>query len=232
MCADDLVVERLDAQTGRVRHIDKAVLHDGVRQTDGDLIPPRNVDGVVFQRQEVLRRRNAVDGGHTRNGRFRHVNGHRYAVILRHIADLLVLVDAAGRQQVGMDHRHTTRFEQRFEAFLEIDVLAGADGRRTRVRQPDVLIRHLPGEHILVPGQVELIQPPGDLDAVLDADVAEVVGCQRRFIADDSAHVGDVLLQIFQARLRHMNAGEGMHHVLNIVRLLTHLQLRLGVGVA
>ena len=66
-------------------------------------------------------------------------------------------------------------FHQRLEAFLQIDVLAGADGRIHRRLQLDPLVRELPGNHVLVPGQGVPVQRLSDANAVLHAHVPEVV---------------------------------------------------------
>ena len=115
-----------------------------------------------------------------------------------------------------MDHRDAARLEQRQEILLEVDVLAGADRRGARVGQAHVLVGHLPGDHVLVPGQVELVQALGDLDAVLDADVAKVIGGQRHLVADDRAHLGDVLLHHVQPLFGDVDAGEGVLHVVHL----------------
>ena len=88
----------------------------------------------------------------------------------------------------------TARFcEQRHEAFLEVDVLAGAGGRIDRIGQRHPLVGELPGDHVLVPGQRELVERLAQADARLQADVAEVIDGQRHLIADHRAHVVDIV---------------------------------------
>ena len=69
--------------------------------------------------------------------------------------------------------------EQRLEAFLEVDVLARADRNRCRLLQLPVLLGVLPGDHVLEPGGNVLLDPPGEPDAVLQRDVADVIDGER-----------------------------------------------------
>ena len=57
-----------------------------------------------------------------------------------------------------MDHRYRLRRKQGHEAFLEVDVLAGADGRQHGLFEAQPLLGQLPGDHVFVPGQAELVQ--------------------------------------------------------------------------
>ena len=92
--------------------------------------------------------------------------------------------------------------EQVGEAFLQVDVLARADRRRHRLRQPPVLIGELPGEHVLVPGQREPVERAAQPDARLQAQVAEVVGGQRHLVTDLLPHRRHVLAEQVDAPVR------------------------------
>ena len=109
------------------------------------------------------------------------------------------------------------RLEQRLEAFLEVDVLAGADRHRGRLLQLAVLLGVLPGDHVLEPGRHVFLDAPGQADAVLQRDVADMVDGERDLVADDLADLGDVLLEQVDALLGEVQAGEGMAHVVRVV---------------
>ncbi len=87
----------------------------------------------------------------------------------------------------------------------------------------------MPRQHVLVPGEVEPVQALRDLGAVLQADVAKVIGGQRYFVSDDGAHLGHVLLQIVQSHLGDTNAGKWMHHVVGIVMAAAGGALQFGI---
>ena len=116
-----------------------------------------------------------------------------------------------------MDDRDATTLEQRLEAFLEIDVLAGADRHRRRLLQVPVGIGILPGDHILEPGRNVLLDAPRQTNAALQRDVTDVVDGERDFHPDDIANLGDVLLQQVDALLGEIDAGEGMTHIVQVV---------------
>ena len=180
---------------------------------------------MVFQGQEVFGRGNAVHRGHAADRAFGHVDGHRHAVLLGQVADLLVLEDAARGEHVGVDDRNAAGFEQRFEAFLQVDVFAGADRDVDRLAQAHVLVGVLPGDHVLDPGQVVFFQALAQADAVLQGDMAEVVGGQRDGVADDRAHIGHVFLQQVDAVLGQVDAGEWVGDVVNIVTAVAQFRV-------
>jgi hypothetical protein len=143
----------------------KPSLTIGLGQAGDDVVPPRHVDRVIFERQEVLGRGRDMRRRHRGDRALGHVDGHGDAVVLRRVADLLGLEDAAGGQQVGMDDRDAG-LEQRLEAFLEVDVLAGADRHRGRFLQLPVLLGVLPGDHVLEPGRGVFLDALREADAV------------------------------------------------------------------
>ncbi|MNN28677.1 hypothetical protein D3C81_1422560 [compost metagenome] len=98
-----------------------------------------------------------MSGGQTGDGALRHMDRHRDAVILRHVPDFFRLEDASGRQHVRMDDRHPAGFEERLEVLLQINVFPRTDRCRHGARETGILIRILPRNHILHPGQIELV---------------------------------------------------------------------------
>ena len=119
-------------------------------------------------------------------------------------------------RQVGVGDGDRPLPEQVGEALLEVDVLARADRRRDRLRQPPVLVGELPGEHVLVPGQREPVERPPQADAGLQAQVAEVVGGQRDLVADLLAHLRHVLAEQVDAAVGDLQAGERVHHAVGV----------------
>ncbi len=123
MGAQHLVVEIVDAEAGLVRHRDETAAGDALVEADGDVVPPLDVDGMLLQRQEVLRGHRDMGRGHGGDRAFRHVDGHGDAVVLGGIADLLRLQDAAAGEQVRVNDGDPAA-QERHEALLEVDVLA------------------------------------------------------------------------------------------------------------
>ena len=216
MLADHLVDDVVDAEARLVGHLDEAVLDQRLGQPGDDVVPPGHIDRVILERHEVLGRDRDVRRRHRGDRALGHVDGHGDAVVLRRVADLLGLEDAARGQQVGVDHRDAA-LEQRLEAFLEVDVLAGADRHRGRFLQLPVLVGVLPGDHVLEPGRHVLLDPLGEPDAVLQRDVADVVDGERNLVADDLANLVDVLLEQVDALLGEIEPGEGMADVVDVV---------------
>ena len=110
------------------RNLDEAILDERLGQPGHDVVPPGNVDRVILEGHEVLGRDRNMRRGHAGDRAFGHVDRHGHAMVLRRIADLLGLENPAARQDVGVDDRYATGFEQRLEPFLEVDVLTRAGG--------------------------------------------------------------------------------------------------------
>ena len=220
LLADEILVERLDAEAGRVGDGHKAVL-DAEGRLD-EVLPPRDVDGVDFERHEVARRGGDVHGGHRRDGRLGHVDRHLDAAVLGVVADLLRLGDAAGGQQVGVDDGERARVEERLEVLEEVDVLARAkrDGRGGVELAPH--LRLLPRKRVLHPREVVLLQAAGEADAVLQRDVAEVVDGERDFVAHLLATLAEVPLEEVEALLGDVDAGEPVLGVEEVVGFAAH----------
>ena len=119
-----------------------------------------------------------------------------------------------------MDHADGAALQQGFKAFGQENVLARADGDGGAVAQALVLVGILPGDHVLRPGDVVFLDPPAQADAVLHAEVAEVVDGQGHLIPDDAADLLHILLQDVQALFGHMDAGEGMGDIEQVVRMV------------
>ena len=75
----------------------------------------------------------------------------------------------------------------------------------------------LPGDHVLEPGRIVLLDPLRETDAVLQRDVTEMVDGERDLRADHFADLGDVLLQEVEALLGEMQAGEGVADVVHVI---------------
>ena len=157
----------------------KPSLTSGLGKPGDDVVPPVHVDRVILERHEIFGGDRDVGRRHRGDRALRHVDGHGDAVVLRHVADLLGLEDAARGQQVRVDDRDAAALEQRLEAFLEVDVLAGADRHRGASLQLPVLLGVLPGDHVLEPGRHVFLDPLGEPDAVLQRDVADMVDGER-----------------------------------------------------
>ena len=94
--AEQVVVDAAKPQTRRFRHLHKAVLNERVRHSFNLFIPPGFVYGMVFQHQKVFCGGGAVDVCQEGDGGTGVVHRHCYAMLLRQIANLFGLHDAAG----------------------------------------------------------------------------------------------------------------------------------------
>ncbi len=83
--------------------------------------------------------------------------------------------------------------------------------------QAHILLGQLPRDHILEPAHIVIFQTVGQLDAVLNADVTEVVDRQRDLIADHRTDFLDIVLQVIEALLGDVDTGEGMRDVVLVV---------------
>ena len=175
-----------------------------------------------FQRHEIACRRRHMHRRHAADRTFRHVQRHLDAVVLRHVADLFRLQNAARRQHIRMHDGQRAALEQRFERLLQIHVFACAERHRRRLGQTHPLIRKLPWNGVFHPCQIEFLQTAGQFDAVLQRNVAEMVDGDRNLITSHGAAVRHVLLQEVQSFLRQMDARERMRRVEKIIRLAAH----------
>ena len=87
MFSDRLFVE-VYTKPGGFRHRDIPVLDYGVGEAGNECVPPSVVYCVILQHQEVFGSCSAVHAGHGGYGCARHMQCHRYAVILGKIPDL------------------------------------------------------------------------------------------------------------------------------------------------
>ena len=97
--------------------------------------------------------------------------------------------------------------------FFEIDILAGADRRVHSPGELDVLVGELPGDHILILGQRELVQGLAHADARFEAHMAKVIGGQRDLIADLSTDGVHIVAQSVDSALCNLYSGERVHNV-------------------
>ena len=116
-----------------------------------------------------------------------------------------------------MNHRYASCLEQGQESFLQENVLAGADGHGGAVRQAYILVCQLPGDHILRPGDIVFLDTAAQLDAVLHADMAEMVDGQGDFITDYLTDLAHVVFQEVEALFRNVDTGERMGDILPVV---------------
>ena len=158
-----------------------------------------------LKRHEVPRRGGDMDGSHTGDGGFGHVNIHLNAVILGHIADLLRLHDAASRKKIGMNDRESMRLQERLEIFLKIDIFARAERCRRGGMKLLPLLGIAPRQNILRPGKMVFLKAAQKLNGILIRNMAEVVDGDRNFPADHIAHVSHILLKIIKPLFRNMN---------------------------
>ena len=121
-----------------------------------------------------------------------------------------------------MTHRQSPGFQQRPEVLLEVDVLASAERNRGRRRNAPVLIVPLPRHRVLHPGEIVFFQPPGQPDAVLHRDVAEMVDRNRDLVSGHFTHVSHILVEIIQSFFGEMDAGESVRGVEEVVGLAAH----------
>ena len=217
MLPDHFIIVIVHPQAGFVGDGNESVFHDLLRRTDDHVVPPGDVHGMVFKDIEILRGGNAVHAGIGRDGAFGHMHGHGNAVTLRQVADPFVLKDAAGSQNIGMDDADSAGSQKRLESFGKENILTGADGHGGAVAQPFVLIGVLPGNHVFRPGNIVFFNAAAQPDAILHADMAEMIDGQGNVITDDAADIPNIFLQHIQPLFRHMNPRKRMGNVEQIV---------------
>ena len=81
-------------------------------------------------------------------------------------------------------------------------------GTDVAVLQLPILLGVLPWDHVLEPGWHVFFDPPGEANAVLQRDVADMVDGERDFHADNVADLGNVLLKQVEALVGKVEAGE------------------------
>ncbi len=114
---------------------------------------------------------------------------------------------------VGVDDADRAPLDQVAEAVTKVDVLAGADRCRDRLRQPHVLVGELPRDHVFVPGERELVERAPKPDARFEPEMTEMVRGERQCVADDVADAADVLDERIDADRRELDPGERVHDV-------------------
>ena len=207
---EQLFVQALDAETGRVGDLYEAVLNKGIRQAVDHVAPPGNIHRVVFEREHVVHRGRGLDGGHAGDGALRHVDRHGDAVFIGDVAYLLQLKRAAAGENVGVDDRNAAGLYELFVALLEVDVLTGADGHAGRIAQAYIVVGVYPRGEVLYPCEVVLLHAAAEADAAFKLDMAEVVDRERDVIADNIADLLHVVLKIIESLFGDLDAGEGV----------------------
>ena len=173
---------------------------------------------MILQSQKILGGGGAMHVRHTTNRCSRKVHGHRYAIFLGHVSDLVRFEDAARGRKIGVNLADCMLFAQNMKWFLQVNVFAGEDGGGAFLRNLLEQVRIGPGNHILHPGQVVFFISLAEANNGLHAEMSEMVHGKGDFHAYSIAHGCNVLLE-------HGNAFVGDFHCQERVRKLVHLPL-------
>src|SRR5471032_2855207 len=238
---DHIFVER-DAEAGLVGDGDEAFVDDRLLHSFHQIAPPGHVHRVVFHDQKVLGSGGAMHVGHAGNRRAGEMHGHRHAMFLGAIADLLGLQNAARSCQVRMDNVHRVAAAQLHERLFDKDIFPGKQGHFDVFVDLLQQLGALPGHHVFEPCRIVFLQRLGQPDAGAHADVAEVVHGERylhaHLFADGGHEIGhqlSALVRDFDAGEHVLGApasgevfarriGEGARHILDEVDSQIHLQ--------
>ena len=112
-----------------------------------------------------------------------------HTVFVCNIRYLFKLKCTAACKYIGMNDRNSARLDECFKAFLKIDVLSGANGYGRAVSETNILICIHPRNHVLDPSKVVRLHSARKSDTVLNANMTEMVDCQRNLVADDLTYL-------------------------------------------
>src|SRR5579864_5107652 len=88
---------------------------------------------MILERQKVLRASGTVHVSHARHRSTRKMQCHRYAVLFRHVADLMRLEDATGGCKVRLNLAHRMSFAEDPERLLQINIFSSENRSRTLI---------------------------------------------------------------------------------------------------
>ena len=110
MLTDYVLVEGY-AKARTIRHLNEPALDNGSADSFLDQRrPPRHVERMVFESEEILRCRCAMGVRHTADRRSREVHCHRYAIFFGHVSDFVRFKDTAGGGKVRMNFADSVVF--------------------------------------------------------------------------------------------------------------------------
>ena len=105
-------------------------------------------------------------------------------------------------KEVGVNNGYTAVCHKRLKIFSQINILACADRNVYCIGDLLEMSCIVPGSNVLDPSDIVLFKALCEHDAVLDADVTEVVDCKGNLISDNVADLSYVILKIVHAFLR------------------------------
>jgi hypothetical protein len=100
----DYVLVEGYAKARTIRHLNEPALDNGLADSFLDKRrPPRHVERMVFESEEILRCRCAMGVRHTADRRSREVHCHWYSIFLGHVSDFVGFKDPARGGEVRMN---------------------------------------------------------------------------------------------------------------------------------
>src|ERR1019366_155969 len=150
---------------------------------------------MILDGQELVAGGRRMCAGKERYGAVVIVDAGCHTVSGSQVDQFLGFENAAEIGEIRMRDGDCLLLKEVLEAFAEVNVLAGADRRSAGFLKSSELVRVEPRNHILVPGEVVLIQSPCELDEGFNGHVAVVVRGNRNLPAHNAAHGGDILLK-------------------------------------
>ena len=104
---------------------------------------PGNIQGVILQRQKILRGGSTVHVCHATDRSSGKVHSHRHSAFFGHIPNFVSLENSACGRQIGMNFADCVLFTKHSEWFFQVNVLSGEDGSRALIRNRN--LRRLAG---------------------------------------------------------------------------------------
>ena len=117
-----------------------------------------------------------------------------------------------------MDHVQGPCLQKRFKGLSQVHILPGSNWRRGGMLQLPVLVCQVPGQHILQPGKMISLKPPGNLYHVRKRKMPKMVNGQGNLGPNHASDPSDIFIQLIQALFRHMHVGKGMGNPVKIIQ--------------
>src|SRR6266511_2096688 len=207
----DACVVQVDTKVWLVRHYHITTCHIVVRQAGDQILPEKQVETVMLQRDKTRDGGGAMNIGHKGDRRAGKMQRGRQPVALGIVGDPLRLNHTTRCQQVGVDDINRALLDQLAEAIPQIELLAGGGWNIDRVGHLLMTVDVPPGHRIFQPRQAKRLHglaEPNDFVGRHIA-VAKVIGAERNLPTDGLTRGGDDLDRAGDALVGNLRALAG-----------------------